>query len=492
MVSPHSRKRGFVLICRLDKLEKISKANGSKPSKKASLPPGSATTLGFTTSRKLSEEPDSKLSSRVKSELVQIVAEKDLASKDTPFENDEIVSLQTKRVNAKIKKGSLNENSHPSMATAKKQKKHPYGLTPGYSPFPDHVSPTPEDCSRVNELLSSVHGAVSQPTVIPPPSSTVTGCGEVPDLLDALLRTLLSANTSNANSAKALKGLINAFGSIGGSPNWENVRQADTEHVEHAIAAGGQQRIKSKYIKGILDLVYNQNHEVFETLQKSKRTGTQSTTTHDNTIEAEEEVLKSEFNFLSLARIFEIKDTNEAMDELLKFPGIGVKTASCVIMFCMQRPSFAVDTHVQRMCQWLGWAPAGCSESNTFSHLEVRVPNELKYALHHLFIKHGQRCFRCRANTNSATDGWYDCACPLESLVTRTGKLKEPRASPVKKSRPAHKKVQSGRVDKPAPKRAKAKQRKKAGTESNESEAALDLESVASDELSDVEMSDGE
>lgn len=481
-----------MLSRRIDKVEKKPKSNGSRISKKAALPPGSTTSLGLTISRKLSEEPYPKLSSEVKSEQVQVLAEKDLASIDTPSKSNGTVSSKTKRVSTDIKKKSQSEESHSPTATFKKQKKHPYGLTPGYSPFPDHVSPTTEDCRKVNELLSSLHGAVRQPTIIPPPSSTVTGCGEVPDLLDALLRTLLSANTSNANSAKALKGLIDTFGSTGGSPNWDKVRQADAQLVENAIAAGGQQRIKSKYIKGILDQVYNQNLEVFEALPRNKVTGAQTTTNDDDTVEDKETIAKSEFNFLSLARIFEIEDTSEAMDELLKFPGIGVKTASCVIMFCMQRPSFAVDTHVQRLCQWLGWAPAGSSESNTFSHLEVRVPNELKYALHHLLIKHGQRCFRCRANTNSATEGWDDCVCPIEDLVTRTGKLKEPRASPVKGLKPAHKKVESGRVGKSRPKKAMGKQRKKASVESDESEEGPDLESDGSDELSDVQMDDEE
>jgi adenine-specific DNA glycosylase len=134
--------------------------------------------------------------------------------------------------------------------------------------------------------------------------------------------------------------------------------------------------------------------------------------------------------------VFEMS-TDEAMEEMTKLPGIGVKTASCAILFCMKRPSFAVDTHVWRHCKWLGWVPSNASRDKTFSHCEVRVPDHLKYSLHYLFVRHGKTCPRCRANTSPGSEEWESTKCPIEHLVTRTGKRKVPGASPAKKAKKA-------------------------------------------------------
>lgn len=56
-------------------------------------------------------------------------------------------------------------------------------------------------------MLSELHGKVEQPEVIPAPSLLVAGCGEVPDPIDAILRTLLSATTRAINSNLALSGV---------------------------------------------------------------------------------------------------------------------------------------------------------------------------------------------------------------------------------------------------------------------------------------------
>lgn len=50
---------------------------------------------------------------------------------------------------------------------------------------------------------------------------------------------------------------------------------------------------------------------------------------------------------------------DEAFEKFVTFPGIGPKTAACVISICMQHNGFAVDTHVYRICTWLGWVPPG-------------------------------------------------------------------------------------------------------------------------------------
>lgn len=94
----------------------------------------------------------------------------------------------------------------PKKKKPKKTKDNPYGLTPGYSPFPDWPAPTKHQCQEVTSLLASVHQLPSQPPQPPIPSTTVAGCGEVPSVLDAMIRTLLSAATSGRNSSSAFQG----------------------------------------------------------------------------------------------------------------------------------------------------------------------------------------------------------------------------------------------------------------------------------------------
>ena len=326
----------------------------------------------------------------------------------------------------------------------RKKKANKYGLTPGSSPFPDFAMPTPEACEEVNQLLSKLHGEVKPPDVIPPPSMEVTGCGEVPDLLDAILRTLLSASTTANNSNLALKGLKDKFGlrtsGVGqGSVNWEAVHKADLPTVIESIKKGGLAKVKGTNIKKILDAVYDENCKRRDALMKEKETGEPADIAgakRETQEQKDLEITKANQSMLSMDHVFEMT-TEEAMDEMTKLPGIGVKTASCVILFCMKRPSFAVDTHVWRHCKWLGWVPEKATRDQTFSHCEVRVPDHLKYPLHQLFLRHGKTCGRCRANTSAGTEEWENTVCPIDHLVTRKEKKKLLGASPGKKGKAA-------------------------------------------------------
>ncbi|KAL4781335.1 DNA glycosylase [Aspergillus varians] len=315
------------------------------------------------------------------------------------------------------------ELTEPQSAKKKRTKKaNTYGLTPGVTPFPDWSHPTPEECEEVNRLLSGVHGEIVAPATIPEPSLTVTGCGEVPSVLDALIRTLLSGATTGNNSALAFNGLVQKFGilddGIGkGSVNWEAVRRAPVKDVFEAIKSGGLADTKSKSIKGILDMVYKENQERRDILVKGEG--------GDDETEGEKqyEIACADQNFLSLNHLHSL-NTEKVMTELVKYPGIGPKTAACVALFCLQRPCFAVDTHIFRICKWLNWVPPNkATEITAFSHLEMRIPDHLKYSLHKLFIHHGKSCPRCRAITGQSAAGWEE-GCAIDHLVTRTGKRK--------------------------------------------------------------------
>jgi DNA-(apurinic or apyrimidinic site) lyase len=114
----------------------------------------------------------------------------------------------------------------------------------------------------------------------------------------------------------------------------------------------------------------------------------------------------------------------DAFAKLIQYDRIGPKTAACVILFCLQRPCYAVDTHVWRLTKWLGWVPEKANEIKTFAHGQARVPEELMHRLHQLFWQHGRRCPRCRAETSDKSKGWEE-GCPIEHLVKRTGVMKD-------------------------------------------------------------------
>lgn len=321
------------------------------------------------------------------------------------------------------------ENDTPKKSPKKKAK---YGLTPGVTPYPDYMRPTAKECAEVVHLLENVHGKVVVPKAVPPPSLDVAGCGEVPSVLDALIRTRLSANTTNKNSSTAFQGLVRRFGIIEegigkGSVDWDAVRRAPNRDVFKAIERGGLANVKSKSIQDILQMVYEENQARKEELLSSSRNPAGSQ--NEPSAEKNAEIEKASQNVISLDHLH-LLSTPDAIDKMITYPGIGPKTASCVALFCLQRPSFAVDTHVFRLCQYLGWVPKTTKKGEpkvdretAYSHCDVRIPDEFKYPLHQLLIKHGKTCPRCRAITGQSSADWEQ-GCPIEHIVKRHGAKK--------------------------------------------------------------------
>ncbi|KIW09407.1 hypothetical protein, variant 1 [Verruconis gallopava] len=334
--------------------------------------------------------------------------------------------------------GSLQMDAPPKKQK-KGKKESSYGHTPGATPFPDYARPTPEECREVVKLLSSVHGKVSAPQKIQQGSLTVAGCGEVPHVLEALIRTRLSANTNNENSNRAFQGIVKTFGTVTDREgrtmvDWNAVRLAPQSRLKAAIEKGGLANIKSGDIKRILDMVYEENQKRRTDLLSSI-TGA-SGENLETKLGKENEIAITEDDLLSLDHLH-LLPQEEAFKKLISYPGIGAKTASCVLLFCLQRPSFAVDTHIWRLCCWLGWVPKNASRDQTFSHCEVRIPDELKYPLHYLLIKHGKQCSKCQAKINKGKQNPnLGDNCVIEHLVERfnhkNGSPRKPKRTPTK------------------------------------------------------------
>ncbi|KAF2629757.1 DNA glycosylase [Macroventuria anomochaeta] len=401
----------------------------------------------------------------------------------------------------KAKKEGVDDLVTKAITTDKKtaKKKASYGLTPGQTPYPNYPHPTPEECEEVTRLLSKVHGEVTMPKEIPLPSLEVSGCGEVPSVLDALIRTRLSAATSCANSSRAFAGLVKRFGilqsGVGkGSVDWNAVRKADVKEIFEAIKSGGLADVKSKDIKKILQMVWEENQARRDALKSS--TIQAQGEANEAAEEKDKEMQKADEDIVSLDHLH-LLSNDDAFAHLTSYPGIGPKTASCVLLFCLQRPSFAVDTHVFRLCKWLNWVPppgderglapgakgtfAGPTRNSTYAHCEVRVPDHLKYPLHQLLIRHGKSCPRCRAITGESSEGW-EKGCPIDNLVQRSGGRKGDGGSPVK----ANGKVANGKKTK-----AKAKGRMRVESEDESEAEASELSDAESSALSDL-VSDAE
>lgn len=171
-------------------------------------------------------------------------------------------------------------------------------------------------------------------------------------LLGQLVETILSQNTSDTNSSRAFRELRRRF------PRWDNVLSAPTAEVAQAIRSAGLANTKAPRIQAILRRI------------------------------------QTEHGQLSLAHLRRMTDA-EAMDWLLALPGVGPKTAACVLLFGMGRDVFPVDTHIHRLCCRLGIVSHFTSAEKTQEQMAGAIPKGRALALHINLIRHGRRV--CRA-----------------------------------------------------------------------------------------------
>lgn len=169
--------------------------------------------------------------------------------------------------------------------------------------------------------------------------------------LDQLILTVLSQNTSSANCRRAFANLKARWGS------WEDVQQAPVSALEKAIRPAGLAAVRSRRIRQILAYV------------------------------------AAERGRPSLGFLRRLPD-EKAMDYLLLLPGVGPKTAACVLLFSLGRPVFPVDTHIHRIALRLGWVAPGCAPEEAFGLLNPRISPRLRYRLHLNLIAHRRETCR--------------------------------------------------------------------------------------------------
>jgi endonuclease-3 len=197
------------------------------------------------------------------------------------------------------------------------------------------------------------------------------------DPISELVLTIISQNTSDANSRPAFRALREAFA------DWQQVAQAEPEEIAAVIRAGGLEHIKARRIKLALR----------EILRRHKQ--------------------------LDLGFLREMP-LDKAKAWLRQLPGVGPKTAACVLLFSLDMPALPVDTHVYRVARRLGLVSAKASAESAHDILEGLLPARDVLRFHLLLVRHGrQQC----------TSGRPKCPqCPLlegclfaQSLVYSNG-----------------------------------------------------------------------
>ena len=221
--------------------------------------------------------------------------------------------------------------------------------SPGWSP------PSPRRVRAVRHRLLLVYGV----PLAEPPGHPIA----------ELILTVLSQSTNDRNRDVAYLGLRELF------PTWEQVRDAPVDEIEAAIRPGGISKVKSVRIKAIL-----------EAITDTGPTG--------------------ELSLEWLAGV----SVPEAQQYLTSLPGVGRKTAACVLLFALGMRDVPVDTHVSRVGTRLGlFRPKAPFEELHDTMLKITPPGE-ELELHLNLLRHGRRT--CHARRPACDDCALNRICP--------------------------------------------------------------------------------
>jgi endonuclease-3 len=207
--------------------------------------------------------------------------------------------------------------------------------------------PTITSARRVRAIRARLAGVYGVPVMEPHQ-----------DPLAELVLTVLSQSTNDRNRDVAFLRLRDRF------PSWEAVRDAPVEEIEEAIRPGGISKVKSVRIKAILEAI-------------------------------------GEELDLSWMRDAPIE---ESRDHLTALPGVGRKTAACVLLFSYGLRDVPVDTHVSRVGGRLGILPAKGSFERIHDEMLRISPPGSELELHVNLLRHGRRTCHAQRPACAACD----------------------------------------------------------------------------------------
>ncbi len=206
---------------------------------------------------------------------------------------------------------------------------------------------------KINKLLIDYFGVPEKNKKMPTP-------------LDMLIATILSQNTNDNNSYKAFNNLRTQF------KTWDEVEKLKTKQIENYIKVAGLGKQKSAAIKNVLSTLLKKNGKIsLDYLKKM--------------------------------------DDDEILNELIQYPGVGVKTASCVLQFSLRRNICPVDTHVHRTLNRIGIVKTSTPDK-TFLAIKDFMPENIAHSFHTNLIRLGREI--CKSQNPVCS------ICPLNKICT--------------------------------------------------------------------------
>ncbi len=199
---------------------------------------------------------------------------------------------------------------------------------------------TQKEIALKNKKIINVDKFLKEEFGIPPRSE------KLPDPIDLTIGTILSQNTNDKNSYKAFKSLKKNI------KCWDDILNIELEELEALIKVAGLGKQKAAAIKNFVKEIYGRNKKI-------------------------------ELDFIK-----NMSD-EESLRELTAFKGIGVKTASCVLLFSLDRDVCPVDTHVHRTVNRIGIVSEKQRDKTYFS-LNVSFPNGIAHSFHTNLIRLGR------------------------------------------------------------------------------------------------------
>jgi DNA (cytosine-5)-methyltransferase 1 len=191
-----------------------------------------------------------------------------------------------------------------------------------------------------------------------------TDLGNPKDALDDLIFIVLSSQTSESNYQGTYLALKTHF------PKWDDLASAKVSAIAKVIESGGLSKQKAKHIKRIIEkLIQDWGKPTLAPLQKM----------HDN----------------------------EAEQYLKSLPGVGIKTARCVMMYALNRDVFPADVHCLRIMKRLGWLEHENRRASLLADpAQNLIPVHLRRSLHVNLVQHGRsvctprkpKCDKCCLN----------------------------------------------------------------------------------------------
>ena len=192
------------------------------------------------------------------------------------------------------------------------------------------------------------------------------------DPFKILISTILSARTRDSNTEEATKTLFAKYNTP------ELIANAEVEELEKLIYKSGFYKVKAARIKEVSQIIKNKFDSVVP----------------------------------------------DDFEDLISLPGVGAKTANCVLVYAFKIPAIPVDTHVHRIPNRLGWIETKKPEE-TETELKKIIPKDQWIRINRLFVRFGQEI--CLPNRPKCD------LCPINSICKKDFSMETARKNKKKK-----------------------------------------------------------